>query len=138
MRVKVMRVVPWGMTLLHGALTDSVIAAFYQVYNHLGPGFLESLYTLALERELRARGHRIGREVAVPVYYRGELLGRHRLDLIVDDVLVVEVKAVDRVHPAVFRQLRGYLRSTRLELGLILNFGPRPQFERVLYTNDRK
>lgn len=127
-----------GVPLLHGDLTDSVISAFYEAYDHLGPGFLESLCVAVLERELRRRGHRVGREVPVPVTYRSEVLGVQRLDMLVDDVLVVEVKAADRLHPAALRQVRGYLRASRLELGLVVNFGPTPRFERVLLTNDRK
>jgi GxxExxY protein len=79
--------------LIHEALTRSVIGAFYEVYNQLGFGFLEHIYMKALERELRARGHKVAREVWVTVYYKGEELGRQRVDMVVDEKLVVEGKS---------------------------------------------
>ena len=79
--------------LIEEALTYSVIGAFFEVYNTLGFGFLEHLYVLALERELIVRGHRVRREVKVDVWYKGKILARQRLDMIVDDKLIVEVKS---------------------------------------------
>ena len=122
--------------LLHERLTHSVIAAFYEVYNSLGCGFLESLYMTALERELRTRGHDVSRELSVRVRYKGEDLGSQRLDMVVDDVLVIEAKSTHVLHPSAIRQLYNYLRATNLELGLLLHFGPRPQFYRVICEND--
>lgn len=86
----------------------------------------------ALERELRVRGHRVARELAVRVRYKGEEIGMQRLDMVVDDVLVVEAKATHVLHESATRQLYNYLRATNLELGLLLHFGPRAQFFRVL------
>ena len=123
--------------LMQEKLTRSVIGAFYEVYNTLGFGFLEHIYVMALERELRARGHRVGREVQIPVYYKRELLGTQRLDMIVDDVLVVEAKSTYELHPAAPRQLFSYLHSTKLEVGLLLHFGPRPRFYREICENAR-
>jgi GxxExxY protein len=116
--------------------TRAVITAFYAVYDELGYGFLESLYMTALERELLAEGHAVGREVYVPVSYRGAELGRQRLDMIVDEKVVVEAKATETLHPIATRQLFAYLRATRLEVGLLLHFGPRPRFRRVVCLND--
>lgn len=79
--------------LLDERLSGSVIGAFFEVYNTLGHGFLEHIYTAALERELAARGHRVAREVTVIVYYKGEELAQQRLDMLVDDRLIIEVKA---------------------------------------------
>ncbi len=118
--------------LVQENLSYSVIGAFFDVYNTLGFGFLEHLYVSAMERELRLRGHRVGREVAVRVLYKGEELGRQRLDMIVDDTLVVETKSTYDLHPAAERQLYNYLRGTNLELGLLLHFGPKPKFYRVI------
>ncbi|HVA58166.1 MAG: GxxExxY protein [Gemmatimonadaceae bacterium] len=118
--------------LLHEELTHSVIGAFFEVYNSLGFGFLEHLYVMAMERELRARGHRVSREVYVPVSYKGELLGRQRLDMIVDDALVVETKSTYELHRAATRQVYNYLRATLLDVGLLLHFGPTPRFFRVI------
>jgi GxxExxY protein len=122
--------------LLEEELTYSVIGAFFEVYNTLGFGFLEYLYVRALERELLARGHRVAREVNIPVFYKGEDLGYQRLDMIVDEKLVVEAKAAYELHRAASRQVHSYLRATKLEVGLLLHFGPEPQFFRLICPND--
>ncbi|HSA56724.1 MAG TPA: GxxExxY protein [Gemmatimonadaceae bacterium] len=118
--------------LLEERLTHSVIGAFFEVYNTLGFGFMEHIYEMALERELRARGHRVGRQVAVQIYYKGDLLAEQRLDLIVDGKLVVETKSAPQLHKSAPRQLYNYLRATTLEVGLLLHFGPEPQFFRLI------
>ncbi len=128
----------FGMTrgeLILEGLTYSVVGAFFEVYNALGFGFLEQLYVTALERELLARGHCVGREVSVPVFYKGDELGRQRLDMIVDEVLVVEAKATYELPGVATRQVHNYLRATNLKLGLLLHFGPEPKFHRVLCVN---
>ena len=112
-------------------LTGSVIGAFFEVYNVLGYGFLEHLYVAALERELLARGHVVARELSVAVTYKGAPIGWQRLDLVVDERLVVEVKSTRILHPAATRQLYNYLHATRLRIGLLLHFGPEPQVHRV-------
>ena len=112
-------------------LTHSVIGAFYDVYNTLGFGFLEQVYTSALERELRARGHAVGREVYVPVLYKGDEISRQRIDMIIDERLVVEAKATQELHKSAKRQVHNYLRATRLQVGLLLHFGPEPCFYRL-------
>jgi GxxExxY protein len=124
--------------LLHEALTESVIGAFFDVYNILDFGFLEHVYSAALERELRSRGHSVGREVGVEVMYKGEEIASQRLDMVVDDCLVVEIKSTMLLPPTAKRQLLGYLRATRIEVGLLLHFGPEPKFHRQILTNDRK
>ena len=116
---------------MYERLTHSVIGAFFEVYNTLGFGFLEHLYVLALERELLARGHRVGREVWVSVMYKGEELGKQRLDMIVDETLVIETKSTYDIHKAAPRQLYNYLRGSNLTVGLLLHFGPEPTFYRV-------
>ena len=123
--------------LMEGKLTHSVIGAFFEVYNTLGYGFLEHLYVRAVEEELRARGHRVAREVAVRVTYKEIVLGVQRLDLIVDDTLVVEVKASSELHQAAARQLYNYLRATNLRVGLLLHFGPEPIFHRIISSTKR-
>jgi GxxExxY protein len=122
--------------LIHERLTGSVIGAFFDVYNTLGFGFLEYLYVTALERELLARGHRVGREVSVPVFYKGEELGRQRLDLLVDGTLVVETKATIDLSKEATRQVYNYLRATDLKVGLLLHFGPEAKFYRILRRSD--
>ena len=121
--------------LLEEELTHSVIGAFYDVHKELGFGFREYLYALALERELVAKGHRIDREVAVMVYYRGEPLAWQTLDIIVDQKLVLETKATERLHSGARRQLFSYLCATNLEVGLLLHFGREPKFYRVICEN---
>jgi GxxExxY protein len=108
--------------LIEERLTQSIIGAFYEVYNSLGFGLLENLYVVALQRELRGRGHQAAREVWVPVWYKRELLGRQRLDLVVDEKVVVEVKSTVELHPAAIRQCHSYLKASKLELGLVLHF----------------
>jgi GxxExxY protein len=124
--------------LLEEALTRAIIGAFYDVHRGLGFGFREYIYALALQRDLVSRGHRVDREVAVPVYYRGEPLAWQTLDMIVDEKLVVEIKATDRLHPDSTSQLFGYLCATNLEVGLLLHFGREPKFYRVICENRLK
>ena len=121
--------------LFEGRLTRSVIGAYYEVYNNLGFGFLERFYVTAMERELLERGHKVAREVSINVLYKGQELGSQRLDLIVDERLVVETKASSELHKSATRQLYNYLRATNLELGLLLHFGPEAKFYRVICRN---
>lgn len=119
-------------------LTHSVIGAFYEVYNNLGFGFLEYIYVRALERELMERRHRVAREVSVPIFYKGMELARQRIDMIVDEKLVVETKATFDLHPGARRQLYNYLRGTNLEVGLVLHFGREPKAHREYCSNTEK
>jgi len=121
--------------LVEERLTGSVIGAFFEVYNNLGYGFLEHVYVMALERELIARKHRVAREVAVQVFYKGDHLAEQRLDMIVDQRLVVETKSTHELHKSANRQVYNYLRSTNLEVGLLLHFGPDARFYRVVHRN---
>jgi GxxExxY protein len=121
--------------LFEEALTRSVIGAFFDVYNTLRFGFLEHIYAMALERELLARGHRVAREVGVCIMYKGDELGTQRLDMIVDEKLVVEIKATAELHSAAQRQLQSYLRASRLEVGLLLHFGPEANYFRLICRN---
>lgn len=117
--------------LLHADVTQVIIDAFFAVYNKLGFGFLENVYRGALILELRRRGHSVAREVLVPVFYDGVVVARYRMDLVVDDCVVVEMKSTERLNPNDQRQLLNYLRATRFDVGLLLHFGPRPTFYRV-------
>ncbi len=124
--------------LVEGPLTGSVIGAFYEVHRTLGFGFLEQIYAEALTRELIARGHRVSREVGVPVKYKGEQLALQRLDMVVDEKVVVEVKATEVMHARAERQLLNYLRASDLEVGLLLHFGPKAVFRRLVSTHSRR
>jgi GxxExxY protein len=118
--------------LLYESLTQSIIGAFYEVYIRLGYGFMEAAYAKALTIELGYRGHEVRREVNVDLYYRGFHVGRHRVDLIVDEKVVVEVKAAETIPKIAFRQCLSYLRITGNRVGLVLNFGVDPQVKRVV------
>ena len=112
-------------------LIYSIIGAFFEVYNTLGYGFLEYLYLKALERELLARGHKADREVWVSVMYKGAELGKQRLDMVVDDCIVIEIKSTYDLPRNATRQLFNYLRATELKSGLLFHFGSEPRFFRV-------
>ncbi len=120
--------------LIEARLTESVIGGFYEVYNTLGYGLLEQVYMAALERELRARGHALGREVWVPVSYKGQVISSQRFGLFVVVRLVIEAKSTHELHTAAPRQVYNYLRATRLQVGLLLHFGPAPAFYRLVNT----
>lgn len=108
--------------LVHGALTDPIIGAAIQVHRTLGPGFLESIYQGALEVELRHREILFERQLSVPILYRGVEVGSHRLDLLVADEVVVELKAIKDLDDIHFATVRSYLTATRRTTGLLLNF----------------
>ena len=122
----------------HKDVTDKVLACFFEVYKELGPGFLESVYERALAVVLGQAGLSVAVQQEVTVYFRGGPVGAFRTDLIVADKVVVELKAAKTVEPAHEAQLLNYLRATEYEVGLLLNFGPRPQFKRLAFSNDRK
>jgi GxxExxY protein len=108
------------------------------VYNELGHGFLESTYAEAMVVALKESGLTAAREVPVPVWFRGNKVGQYFADLLVNNAVLLELKAartLDRAHEA---QLLHYLRATEIEVGLLLNFGIRPQFQRLLFDNERK
>lgn len=117
-----------------GEFTRSIIGAFFDVYNELGFGLLESVYSAALEFELRARGHHVEREFWTDVFYKGHAVSRQRLDMIVNGTVVLEIKATERLPNFARRQLLNYLTATRLDLGLILHFGPAAKVYRLINT----
>ena len=117
--------------LLERELTGEIIAAFFHVYNSLGYGFLEANYTRALLIMLERKGIRVQREAAATVYFEGREIGLYRLDLLVEGRVVIEVKASEVLHPTAKRQLRNYLAATGLRIGLLLHFGPKPEFFRI-------
>ena len=125
-------------TVLEDRLVHSVIGCFYEAYNALGYGFLERAYALALERELKAREHEVLREVQMLIMYKGEPLLDQRIDMIVDQRILVEIKSTETLHVAATRQVYNYLRATDLEVGLLLHFGPRPRFHRVYCRPGKK
>lgn len=122
----------------HSATTDRVLKTFYEVYNELGSGFLESVYHSTLIVALTEQGLDVASQVLIPVYYRGRTVGEFRADIIVNNEVLLELKAaqmLDRVHEA---QVLNYLKATTIEVALLLNFGPKPHFRRILLDNDQK
>lgn len=124
--------------LLHKEITDATIKAFYDVYNTLGYGFLEKVYENALAYELTKRGLHVQPQMPIQVHYDGQLVGEYCADLLVADRVIVELKAAESLSPQHIAQLLNYLKATDIEVGLVLNFGAEPKFERRIFTNDRK
>lgn len=124
--------------LKHRELTEKVIGVFYEVYNELGLGFLESVYQKALEVALKSKGLQVFRKIDVPVWFRGENVGEFEADVLVEKCLLLELKAVRCLVPAHEAQLLNYLRATDIEVGLLFNFGLKPEFKRLAFDNARK
>ncbi len=103
-------------------LTEQIIGCAIEVHRQLGPGLLESIYERALLFELKAHGVPAESQVLVPIIYKGERLGEHRMDIVVDGKVIVELKAVDRIEPVFEAQLLSYLKLTNQRLGLLINF----------------
>ena len=122
----------------HRDLTDRIIGAFYDVYNELGFGFLESVYHRSMLHALTGAGLAVESEVKLPVYFRGRLVGDFAADILVARTVLLELKAVEDLHPAHEAQLLNYLKASPIELGLLFNFGPKPRVRRLIFSNDRK
>jgi GxxExxY protein len=122
----------------HGELTERIIGIFYEVYNELGHGFLESVYEKAMLIALRDAGISVQYKHPIDVFFRGQSVGDFEADLLVEGVVLLELKAARAIDPAYEAQLLNYLRATHVEVGLILNFGPKPEFRRLAYDNSRK
>lgn len=120
--------------LIYGELSEAVIGGCYVVYNALGFGFLESVYASALSLELRRRGLSVAREVLTQVYFLGQPIATFRLDMVVNEKLIVEIKASKLLVEPDRKQLFNYLRATDYQVGLLLHFGPKAHFERLVST----
>ena len=123
-----------GAGLVFGSLSRRVIGAFYETYNELGHGFLESVYETALAIRLEESGFQIKRQVPIAVRFHRQVVGHFRADMLVDDRLLIEIKAAAQIAPAHEAQLINYLKATRISVGLLLNFGPRPEFRRRVFS----
>jgi len=124
--------------LKHAELTEKIIGIFYDVYNELGYGFLESVYEESLMIALRESGLEVQSQVPVPVWFRQHKVGEFRADILVEKIVLLELKSVRVLEPSHEAQLLHYLKSTDVEIGLLLNCGSRPQFRRLLFDNERK
>lgn len=122
----------------HSDVTEQIIGAFYAVYSTLGYGFLEDVYVKALVIELKRRGLIPNTEQPIEVYYADQLIGKYYADNVVNDLVIVELKAVKVLVAEHEAQLLNYLKATPYEVGLLLNFGPKPETKRRSFDNSRK
>ncbi len=125
------------MTLLHEEITNKIIKCFYTVYNSLGYGFLEKVYEKALCIELKKSGLSCNTQKQINVFYKGEKVGLYFADIIVENKIIIELKASALIDEHEF-QLLNYLKATEIEVGLLLGFGKDAKFKRKIFTNDRK
>jgi GxxExxY protein len=119
-------------------VTERIIGIFYEVYNELGYGFLESVYREAMRVALVQAGLQVATEVPVPVHFRGNVIGIFRADLIVNQSVLVELKTCDGLASQHDSQTLHYLRATEIETALLMNFGTQPKFKRLTMDNERK
>lgn len=126
------------MELLHKDLTDKILKAFYEVYNQLQYGFREKIYQRSLAHELKLAGLEVEDEQVIPVYYKGIRMGEYRADIVIEKKVLLELKAQATIKDAHEAQLLHYLRAIPIEIGLVLNFGLKPEFTRKVFANSRK
>lgn len=119
-------------------ITDKILCSFYRVYNILGCGFLEKVYQNALCIELVKLGLDVHQQRKIPVYYEGAVVGEYFADVVINGQVIVELKAAEMLRAEHLAQLTNYLKATEMEVGLLLNFGRKPEFKRLLLTNDVK
>ena len=119
-------------------LTEKVIGVFFEVYNELGHGFLESVYQKSFELALASKGLRVLRKIEVPVWFRGHQVGDFEADILVEECVLLELKAVRSLDSSHQAQLLNYLRATEIEVGILFNFGIKPEFKRMAFDNARK
>ena len=124
--------------LRHRDLTQKIIGVFYEVYNELGHGFLESVYETAFEMALVSKGINVLTQIEVPVWFRGKKIGDFSADMLVEKSVLLELKAGSQLNPAHEAQLLNYLRATEIEVGILFSFGLKPEFKRLAYDNTRK
>lgn len=122
----------------HQELTKKIIGIYYDVYNELGYGFLERVYQNAMLIELKKRGYQVESNKKLIVYYKKEVVGEYIPDIIVNGLIILELKAVEYLIEVHENQILNYLKATDCEIGLVLNFGKDPQFIRKILTNDFK
>ena len=124
--------------LKHGLITDQILHVFYEVYNELGHGFLESVYHRSLVIALESAELKVCSQMSVPVWFRGHKVGNFVADVLVENCVLLELKAARSLDSSHRAQLMNYLRATEVEVGLLLNFGERPEFKRVVFDNLKK
>lgn len=122
----------------HWDLCHQIVGIFYSVYNELGHGFLEAVYEEALAIGLTEAGLSVARQVATPIWFRGRTIGEYKADIVVNNAVLLELKAARVLDPSHEAQILNYLRATDIEVGLLLNFGPKPNFKRFVFGNSNK
>lgn len=123
----------------HVELTRTIIGCFYHIYNELGYGFLEKVYENALAISLRKAGLTVGQQVPIDVYFEGQIVGQYEADLVVNDTVILELKAARNIDPKHEAQLLNYLKATCYEVGLLFNFGAeKAELKRKAFSNSRK
>src|SRR5438270_7130377 len=122
----------------HNDITEKIIGVFYEVYNELGHGFLESVYERSLEIALNSLGLKVCRQIQIPVWFRGKPVGDFTADMLIENCVLLELKAARSLDSSHQAQLLNYLRATEIEVGLLLNFGLKPEFKRLIFDNPRK
>ncbi len=124
--------------ILFKELSFAIIGAAMEVHKILGPGFLESVYQAALEKELTLRQIPFCHQVELPVTYKGDLIGMYKADLVVDDKIIVEIKGISRLNPSHSAQALHYLAATGLELAILINFGMSSlEYRRVVKSENK-
>ena len=123
------------MGYLYEDLTGRIIGCFYTVYDELRGGFLESVYEKALLAELQSLGLKVENQKKLDVYYRNKLVGEFRADLVVEDRIIIEIKAIAELTPYHEAQVLNYLKATRMKLGLLVNFGNLLKFRRIICSS---
>ena len=123
--------------MMYRKLTRQIIKAFYEVYNELGTGFLEPVYESALFFVLREYGLKVERQCPISVYFRGIVIGEYRADLIIEERVLIELKAVSALQAEHEAQTLNYLKATDINLGLLMNFGDKPEFKRFIFERKR-
>jgi GxxExxY protein len=124
--------------LLHKDLSDQIIRCFYNAYNTLGFGFLEKVYEKSMLIELGKASLKAEKQCSIKVYYDNQTVGEYFADIVVENKLILELKAAEIIIEEHELQLINYLKATEIEVGLLLNFGKKPEFKRKIFTNDRK
>lgn len=122
----------------HEELTEQIIKAFYKVYNTLGYGFLEKVYENALYIELTNMNFNVQKQKPISVFYEGDEIGLYYADLVVDELIIIELKAAETIANEHYVQLLNYLKATNMEVGLLLNFGKKPEVKRKIFDNEYK
>lgn len=124
------------MNYIHSETTGLILKAFFNVYNELGYGFLEKVYERAMVLELKNLNLDVEEQKKITVFYKEEKVGDYFADLIVNNQVIIELKAVERIAPEHEVQLVNYLKATNIEVGLLLNFGAKPQYKRKVFTKN--